>query len=75
LAKLSSSRKEGEMTELTHRRNEDVEVSLYWDRRHDRLFVLVDDIRAGDRFTIPAARERALEIFNHPFAYARTTSR
>ena len=59
------------MTELAYRRNEDVEVSLVWDRRHDRLFVLVEDIRAGERFTVEAARERALDVFNHPFAYAR----
>ena len=59
------------MTELAHRRNEDVEVSLLWDREHDRLFVLVEDVRAGDRFTLRAARERALDVFNHPYAYAR----
>jgi hypothetical protein len=63
------------MTELAHRRNEDVEVSLFWDRKHDRLFVLVEDIRAGDRFTLRAARERALEVFNHPFAFARPAIR
>ena len=59
------------MTELAHRRNEDVEVSLLWDREQDRLFVLVEDVRAGDSFTLQAARERALDVFNHPFAYAR----
>jgi hypothetical protein len=62
------------MTELAHRSNQDVEVSLLWDREHDRLFVLVEDIRVGDRFTLRAARERALDIFNHPFAYARPAS-
>jgi hypothetical protein len=59
------------MTELAHRRNEDVDVSLFWDRKHDRLLVLVEDIRAGDRFAIRPARDRALDVFNHPFAYAR----
>ena len=59
------------MTELARRRNEDVEVSLFWDRSHDRLFVVVEDIRGGDRFTVPATSERALDVFNHPFAYAR----
>jgi len=58
------------MTELAHRRNEDVEVSLLWDRKRDRLFVLVEDIRAGDRFTLKTEREKALDVFNHPFAYA-----
>ena len=59
------------MTELAHRRNEDVDVSLLWDREHDRLFVLVEDLRAGERFSLRAARDRALDVFNHPFAYAR----
>lgn len=58
------------MTELAHRRNEDFAVSLFWDRRHDRLFVLVEDVRVGDRFSLPATREKALDVFNHPFAYA-----
>ena len=59
------------MTELAHRRNEDVEVSLFWDRSHDRLFVVVEDIRGGDRFAVPATSDKALDVFNHPFAYAR----
>jgi hypothetical protein len=60
-----------EMTELAHRRNEDVEVSLFWDQRHDRLLVVVEDIRVGDRFAVPATGEQALVVFNHPFAYVR----
>jgi hypothetical protein len=63
------------MTELAHRRNEDVEVSLFWDRKHDRLFVLVEDVRVGDRFSLQAARDNALDVFNHPFAYARPATR
>ena len=62
------------MTELAHRRNEDVDVSLFWDRKHDRLFVLVEDIRAGDRFGLRTTREAALDVFNHPFAYARAAT-
>jgi hypothetical protein len=62
------------MTELAHRRNEDVDVSLFWDRKHDRLFVFVEDIRAGDRFALRPTHDRALDAFNHPFAYARPAS-
>jgi hypothetical protein len=57
------------MTELAHRRNHDFDVSLYWDANHDQLFVVVEDIGAGDRFSITAPRTRALDVFNHPFAY------
>jgi hypothetical protein len=58
------------MTELAHRRNHDFDVALYWDTRSDALFVVVEDISAGDRFSIAAPRTRALDVFEHPFAYA-----
>jgi hypothetical protein len=63
------------MTELAHRSNQDIEVSLLWDRERDRLIVLVEDVRVGDRFSLPAPRENALDVFNHPFAYASPTTR
>jgi hypothetical protein len=59
-----------EMTELAHRRNHDFDVALYWDANRDELFVVVEDISAGDRFSIPATRTQALDVFRHPFAYA-----
>jgi hypothetical protein len=58
------------MTELAHRRNHDFDVALYWDTRNDELFVVVEDIGAGDRFSIAAPRTRALDVFQHPSAYA-----
>jgi hypothetical protein len=58
------------MTELAHRRNHDFDVALYWDASRDELFVVVEDIGAGDRFSIAAPRARALDVFHHPFAYA-----
>ena len=60
------------MTELAHRRNHDFDVSLYWDASRDELFVVVEDIRSGDRFSIAAPRARALDVFHHPFAYSTT---
>jgi hypothetical protein len=58
------------MTELAHRRNHDFDVALFWDTKNDELFVVVEDIGAGDRFSIAAPRTRALDVFQHPFAYA-----
>lgn len=58
------------MTELAHRRNHDFDVVLYWDTSRDELFVVVEDIGAGDRFSIDAPPDHALEVFHHPFAYA-----
>jgi hypothetical protein len=58
------------MTELAHRRNHDFDVALYWDTSRDELFVVVEDISAGARFSIAAPRTHALDVFHHPFAYA-----
>lgn len=58
------------MTELHHRNADGVDVSLYWDRVADDLLVLVEDSRTGDRFSLAAAREDALDVFYHPYAYA-----
>ena len=61
------------MTELAHRKSNDIDVALLWDREQDGLFVVVEDLRTGDRFSLAAARDKALDVFNHPFAYAAPT--
>jgi len=58
------------MTELAHRNSDGIEVALLWSPTTNRLFVAVADGRTGDHFTIDAPRDRALDVFNHPFAYA-----
>ena len=58
------------MTELAHRNNDGVDVSLYWDRGAEDLLVCVEDRRTGDRFSLSATRESALDVFYHPYAYA-----
>ncbi|MGZ4301603.1 MAG: hypothetical protein ACXVR9_15365 [Gaiellaceae bacterium] len=58
------------MTELARRRNHDFDVALYWDKTRDELFVVVEEISVGDRFSIAAPRNQALDAFHHPFAYA-----
>lgn len=58
------------MTELAQRLSDGVDVSLLWDRLAGDLTVVVWDSRAGDHFELPALPENALDVFNHPFAYA-----
>lgn len=60
----------GRGKELARRQTDGVVVSLQWRRADDRVTVVVDDTRTGERFSIPARRENALEVFYHPFAYA-----
>jgi hypothetical protein len=58
------------MTELARRSSNGIDVALLWSRLTNRLFVAVADDRTGDRFTVDAPADRALDVFNHPFAYA-----
>ena len=56
--------------ELAHRTADGYDVSLLWQRDEDRVSVFVVDTRSGVSFEIEAAREKALDVFYHPFAYA-----
>jgi hypothetical protein len=58
------------MTELAHRRSNGLDVSLLWSRRTGRLVVAVLDERTDETFTLDAPRDRALDVYNHPFAYS-----
>ena len=57
------------MTELAHRNANGLDVSLLWSRRSDRLIVAVLDEQNGETFTVEVPRDRALDVFQHPFAY------
>jgi hypothetical protein len=59
-----------ETRELAARENDGLHVLLLWHLREDELTVSVEDTRAGDRFQLVVARDRALDAFYHPFAYA-----
>ena len=54
--------------ELAHRETDGVEVVLFW--HTDQLTVTVSDERNGAYFELPAERHQALDVFNHPYAYA-----
>ena len=65
---VESSR--GLFEELHRRASAGLEVSLLWSRGAGQLIVSVADTMMGKSFELPVAREEALEVFNHPFAYA-----
>ena len=56
--------------ELATRENDGIRVVLLWHPREDTVTVAVDDVLVGDSFELDVARERALDAFYHPFAYA-----
>jgi hypothetical protein len=57
--------------ELDHRSHDRIEVRLLWRERDNRVVVAVADEKTGERFNIEVRdRERALDVFHHPFFYA-----
>jgi hypothetical protein len=59
------------MRELDHRSNDDIEVKLLWSARTNRVFVSVLERRSEALFEFEVAPARALEAFQHPYAYAQ----
>jgi hypothetical protein len=55
--------------ELDHRYANGIDVTLSWCPTGNRLYVTVLD-DAGDSFELSVRPEEALDVFNHPFAYA-----
>jgi hypothetical protein len=60
-----------QIVELADRQSEDLEDVLLWARRSGRLWVNVTHRRSGRVARIAATPADALDVFNHPFAYAR----
>jgi hypothetical protein len=56
--------------ELAHRGSDGLEIVLLWHQRTDRLTVAVSDQRTGAYFELRAAPDEALDVFQHPYAYA-----
>jgi hypothetical protein len=57
--------------ELDHRSNDRIDVWLLWCERDNRVLVAVADEKTGERFEVEVREgEQALDVFNHPYAYA-----
>ena len=59
-----------EPRELASRTSDGISVLLLWHPREDSVTVSVADARSGEYFELPVERDRALDAFHHPFAYA-----
>ena len=58
------------VVELADRRSNDLDVVLLWARRSGRLWVDVTHRASGRVARVNATPANALDVFNHPFAYA-----
>lgn len=62
--------------ELDSRSSDGIYVRLLWNPADGHLSVAVNDTKNGDAFELPVAeRDRALDVFRHPYAYAAQRNR
>jgi hypothetical protein len=57
--------------ELAHRRQGGLEVALLWQPDENTVSVAVEDERTGEAFEIEVPGDKAMEAFEHPYAFAR----
>jgi hypothetical protein len=57
------------IVDLADRHSPDLDVVLVWSRGSGRLWVDVTHHRSGRTARIDAAPGKALDVFEHPFAY------
>jgi hypothetical protein len=57
--------------ELAHRRQAGIDVALLWQPDDNTVSVAVEDERTGEAFEVEVPRDKALEAFEHPYAFAR----
>jgi hypothetical protein len=57
--------------ELDGRHSAGIDVQLLWDRSTRGLWVVAHDVQTDETVSIAVDPEQALEVFNHPFAYAK----
>jgi hypothetical protein len=63
------------LVELAARSSSGIDVRLLWDRRQDALSVHVIDWKTDEVYSITVSPSRALEVFEHPFAYVPAGAR
>ncbi|HZR94212.1 MAG TPA: hypothetical protein VFA56_00855 [Gaiellaceae bacterium] len=56
--------------ELAQRESNGVSVTLLWHSVTQRLTVAVRDLHTGDAFDLDAEARNAMDVYNHPYAYA-----
>lgn len=56
--------------ELAQRDSDGISVTLLWHSVTERLTVAVRDRRTGESFDLDAEARIAMDVYNHPFAYA-----
>jgi hypothetical protein len=68
---MNSGTKQGQTKELDRRAANGIEVALLWHPATQHVSVSVVDANTGRSFELVLAEDdRALDVFDHPYAYA-----
>jgi hypothetical protein len=59
------------LVELAERSNDGLEVRLLWNRGTGEIVLELTDGRTGTTREVQVADDRALDAFQHPFAYVK----
>jgi hypothetical protein len=66
---LDAPKSQSYLRELDYRNNHGVKVRLLWNSDTDAVLVEVEDERTGEHFELNADRDKARDVFEHPYAY------
>ena len=61
--------------ELDHRRNDGIDVRLFWDARMNRVSLALTNEHSGESLTFEVDPGEALAAFHHRYAYANGPAR
>jgi hypothetical protein len=61
---------ETEIRELDRRRNDGIDVTMFWNSRTNTVVIAVEDEREGESFELEVQAADALQAFHHPYAFA-----
>ncbi len=61
---------EAPVRELSHRRGDGIDVTLFWNPETNGVFLTVVDERLEESFELGVPPSDALDAFRHPYAYA-----
>jgi hypothetical protein len=59
--------------ELSHRRGDGIDVTLFWNSQTNGVFLTVVDEQLGEVLELEVCASEALDAFRHPYAYAERT--
>jgi hypothetical protein len=66
----SSTLEPATIRELARRSDAGIDVALLWDATADEAFVVVVDAERDEHFLVTVGARSALDVFQHPYAYA-----